>query len=107
MAKFALPQLPEYFVKTVIGVYGEEGEAWLVALPEILASVAARYELTLGAPFGLSYNYVCAATQRDDTPVVLKLSPPDGEAYAPRLPPCATMIYEAVCNCWMATQMPV
>jgi streptomycin 6-kinase len=41
--------------------------------------MAARYDLTLGAPFDLSYNYVCAATQRDGTPVVLKLSPPHAE----------------------------
>jgi streptomycin 6-kinase len=35
--------------------------------------------LTLGAPFNLSYNYVCAATRRDGLPVVLKLSPPHDE----------------------------
>ena len=71
-----MTQLPEHFIQTIIGVHGAAGEAWLAAFPEILAAVAARYELTVGAPFLLSYNYVCAATRRDGTPVVLKLSPP-------------------------------
>ncbi len=73
--------LPAHFIKTNLGVYEEEGEAWLASLPERLATVAERYELSLGAPFALSYNYVCAATRRDGTAVVLKLSPPNQEYY--------------------------
>ena len=73
------PHLPEHFVKTIIGVHGEKGEAWLARFPKLLADVAERYNLTIGAPFTLSYNYVCAATQQDGTPVVLKLSPPNWE----------------------------
>jgi len=37
--------------------------------------------LKIGEPFKLSYNYVCAATRQDGTPVVLKLSPPYDEFY--------------------------
>jgi streptomycin 6-kinase len=74
-----MTQLPEHFVKTIQGVYGEKGAQWLAALPQILAEVAERYQLTLGAPFDLSYNYVCAATRADGTPVVLKVGPPNAE----------------------------
>lgn len=74
-----MTQLPNHFAKTIAGVLGDVGQEWLDQFPQILAAVAERYELTLGDPFALSYNYVCAATTRDDTPVVLKLSPPYAE----------------------------
>src|SRR5215203_655012 len=73
--------LPDHFIKTIMSVHGEDGEAWLATFPATLAAVAERYGLTLGAPFKLSYNYVCAATREDGTPVVLKLSPPYNEFY--------------------------
>src|SRR5688572_7947416 len=76
-----MTNLPEHFVKTIIGVHGDEGKAWIADFPAILAAIAERYDLTVGAPFVLSYNYVCAATRRDGTPVVLKLSPPYPEFY--------------------------
>lgn len=79
MPHLTTPQLPEHFVKTIASVHGAKGEAWLAAFPKLLASVAERYNLTIGAPFTLSYNYVCAATRQDGTPVVLKLSPPNWE----------------------------
>ena len=71
---------PEAFVRNVLGGYGEQaGRAWLDALPELLAGFAARWELTLGDPYGLSFNYVANATRADGTPAVLKLTPPAGE----------------------------
>jgi streptomycin 6-kinase len=73
--------LPAHFVETILAVH-DDGAEWLAALPQTLAAVAQRYELTLGAPFNLSYNYVCAATRQDGTPVVLKLSPPYDEFYS-------------------------
>lgn len=76
-----MTQLPDHFVKTIVGVLGEVGQEWLAQFPHTIASVAERYNLTLGDPFTLSYNYVCAATMRDGTPVVLKLSPPYHEFY--------------------------
>jgi streptomycin 6-kinase len=71
--------LPADFVKTIIDVHGDEGAAWIASFPEHLAAVAEQYDLVLGAPFVLSYNYVCAATRGDSMPVVLKLSPPNPE----------------------------
>jgi streptomycin 6-kinase len=73
--------LPQHFIKTITAVH-DDGAEWLAALPDTLTHVAARYELTLGAPFTLSYNYVCAATRPDGIPVVLKLSPPYAEFYS-------------------------
>ena len=75
-----MPNLPEHFIKTITAIH-DDGVAWLAALDDTLAAVAARYDLMLGEPFKLSYNYVCAATRRDGTPVVLKLSPPYDEFY--------------------------
>lgn len=74
-------QLPDHFARNILSVLGEVGQEWLDQLPQIVATVAERHELTLGNPFTLSYNYVCAATQRDGTPIVLKLSPPYDEFY--------------------------
>lgn len=71
---------PEAFVRNVLDVYGEQpGQAWLDALPELLAGTAARWQLILGDPYGLSFNYVARATRADGTPAVLKLTPPAGE----------------------------
>jgi len=71
---------PEVFVRNVLGVYGEQaGRAWLAALPRLLADVAGRWELTLGDPYGLSFNYVTRAVRADGTAAVLKLTPPAGE----------------------------
>ena len=71
---------PEVFVRNVLGVYGEQaGRAWLDALPRLLADVAARWELTLGDPYGLSFNYVARAVRADGTAAVLKLTPPAGD----------------------------
>lgn len=75
-----MPNLPEHFIKTITSIH-DDGAEWLSALDETLAAVAARYDLVLGEPFNLSYNYVCAATRGNGTPVVLKLSPPYDEFY--------------------------
>lgn len=74
-----MADLPAHFAKTIIGVYGPAGATWLDTLQARLARILDRYDLTLGAPFDLSYNYVTAATRSDGTPVVLKLGVPDGE----------------------------
>jgi streptomycin 6-kinase len=68
------------FVQRVQATFAPAGTAWLAALPATLAHYAARWELTLAAPFpNLSYNYVAPAHQHDGTPVVLKLGVPCAE----------------------------
>ncbi len=60
-------------------VYGAAGDGWLAGLPNLLAACARRWDLTLGPPFALSYNYVAPATRADGTPVVLKVGYPGRE----------------------------
>ena len=73
--------LPPKFVQTVREVHGEAGAAWLDGLPGLLETCAARWGLTLGPPFGLSFNYVAPAVRADGTAVVLKVGPPHKELW--------------------------
>jgi streptomycin 6-kinase len=70
--------LPPAFVKNVTLAF-PEGANWLRRLPDLLAEAARRWDLTLGEPFLLSYNYVCAARRVDGTPAVLKIGVPNVE----------------------------
>lgn len=71
--------LPAAFVKNVTQSFAREGERWLIDLPALLDEAARRWDLFLGEPFLLSYNYVCAATRADGTPAVLKVGVPNRE----------------------------
>ena len=75
---FMIP-LPRTFILNIENSFEEEGRAWLQALPSLLNQAAARWGLTLGAPFLLSYNYVCAAKNADGVDVVLKVGVPNPE----------------------------
>lgn len=50
------------FIKNVTHAFPNGGD-WLTKLPTLLAEAAQRWNLVLGEPFLLSYNYVCAATR--------------------------------------------
>ncbi len=63
----------------MIELNGDEGAAWVDALPALLARCADRWGLTLEPPFTLSYNYVAPARRADGTPVVLKVGFPGRE----------------------------
>jgi streptomycin 6-kinase len=71
--------LPPAFVNNVTQAFGDPGRRYLATLPDLLAEVAHRWDLTLGKPFLLSYNYVCAVTRADGTPAVLKTGVPNRE----------------------------
>lgn len=58
--------------RNVAGVWGEAGERWLADLPALLAGLAADWDLTLGAPYDLTFHYVAAVRTGDGTPAVLK-----------------------------------
>jgi streptomycin 6-kinase len=73
--------LPEAFVQTIIDLHGGVGVAWLEALPAHLNNLAAQWDLTLGQPFDLSYNYVTSAVRGDGVPVVLKVGVPHRELH--------------------------
>jgi len=73
------PDLPPVFVNNVIQAFGNPGRHFLIALPDLMVEAAQRWELVLGEPFLLSYNYVCPVTRADGTPAVLKLGVPNHE----------------------------
>ena len=72
------PPLPPDFTARMATVY-PNGAVWLEHLPSLLDEYAARFSLSLGAPFPLSYNYVTRAARSDGVQVVLKLGPPNRE----------------------------
>ena len=71
--------LPAGFLHTIHNAFGAAGKTWLANLPALLAEAARRWELTLGEPMLLSFNYVTAAKQADGSDVVLKLGVPNRE----------------------------
>lgn len=72
-------KLPEDFTRRIVATFAPDGEPWLAALPALIEACARRWELTVGPPFELSYNYVAPADLPDGTPVVLKLGVPREE----------------------------
>jgi streptomycin 6-kinase len=66
--------LPADFVRNIRYSFGVVGEQWLMDLPSLLDEAAEKWDLTLGKPLLLSYNYVTAAQRADGTDVVLKIS---------------------------------
>jgi streptomycin 6-kinase len=71
-----LVSVPEAFAATVRAVWGAAGDAWLAALPDLVAELAERWQLAVGARYELSYHWVAAAERTDRTPVVLRLGVP-------------------------------
>ncbi|WP_170323417.1 aminoglycoside phosphotransferase family protein [Cryptosporangium phraense] len=75
--------LPADLVRNVEGTWGEDGRRWLAELPSLVDAVAAQWELTVGEPFALSFNWVARAVDASGTPVVLKLGPVSGAHLGP------------------------
>jgi streptomycin 6-kinase len=82
--------LPSAFRKTVEAELGERGRDWLSTLPAIVEACAARWDLVIGQPFELSFNYVVRAT-RGGEDVVLKVGLPNEESVRER---AALRIYD-------------
>jgi streptomycin 6-kinase len=76
--------LPDTFRKTVVAELGERGREWLERLPRILEACASRWDLVVGEPFDLSFNYVVRAKRADDSDVVLKVGTPNDESVRER-----------------------
>ena len=69
-------ELDDKFRAHIVSVFHDDGQRWLDGLPALLDDVSARWGLTLGRPFALSYGYVAPATRMDGTRAVLKSSVP-------------------------------
>lgn len=61
--------------KNIKNVWGKIGQRWLNQLPSIIERLSDYWSLTNIKPVdNMSYNYVALATQKDNIPVVLKIS---------------------------------
>ncbi len=75
-------EIPNDYRKFMGDVFGDEGHAWVAALPTTITHYAERWSLVeIGSPFALSYNYVVPVVRADGGEAVLKLSSPHGEHY--------------------------
>lgn len=67
----------------MVGMHGGIGLSWCANLPQHLAALSTLWQVDIGAPFSLSYNYVCHATRRHDgLPVVIKTCPERNEFFS-------------------------
>jgi streptomycin 6-kinase len=71
--------LPSDFVTNIRRSSPGDGEKWLAELPNLLLQAARTWDLKLGRPFLLSYNYVCEAARKDGTTAVFKIGVPNRE----------------------------
>lgn len=72
--------IPESFARAMREVYGEAGEEWLCALPQLVEEYAERWSLQVLPHFApLTYNYVAPAVRADGSEAVLKLGVPNPE----------------------------
>ena len=68
--------MPGDFARRIREEFGEAGRAWLERLPSLLVDLTRQWDVSLGAPFELSYNYVVPARRADGTQAVLKIGVP-------------------------------
>jgi streptomycin 6-kinase len=73
-----LLDLPEDFRRNVTAAF-PTGAAWLDSLPGLLVECEERWQIRIGPPFDLSFNYVAPATTADREEVVVKLAVPGPE----------------------------
>lgn len=66
-------EIPDGFRHDMIVMNGEEAVAWLDRLPMVLANCERRWDITIGPPFALSFNYVAPAVRADGTQLVVKV----------------------------------
>ena len=74
-------QIPPQLTENVPYWFGERGRAWLAALPEMVADVAAHWHVEVGPVFedGGAVSWVAPATREDGIEAVVKLFIPDVE----------------------------
>lgn len=65
------------FRANVTAVHGAAGVRWLADIPRLLGEIEQSWEVRVGPPYALSYNYVAPASTGSGTPCVVKLTVPD------------------------------
>ena len=69
--------IPSVLARNVVVAWGADGQRWLDRLPTLIADVARDWDLELGRPYDLSFNWVVPARCSDGVEAVLKLGPPE------------------------------
>lgn len=64
------------FLANVRTVHGEVGIRWLRDIPQLLAEIERSWNVDIGQPYALSYNYVAPATDSSGAACVVKLGVP-------------------------------
>jgi streptomycin 6-kinase len=70
--------IPAELTRNVLENWAGEGRRWLAGLPGLVSGIAADWELSVGAPYSLSFHWVAPVTRADGSPAVLKLGVPSG-----------------------------
>lgn len=60
---------------------GEMGVKWLKEIPQIIKQLEKDWEIKVGKPFDLYFNYAVSATRNDGASVVLKIVFPDDKQF--------------------------
>ncbi|WP_309059011.1 APH(6)-I family aminoglycoside O-phosphotransferase [Streptomyces sp.] len=83
MSTSRLVEIPESLASSYARAFGEEGQAWIAALPALVADLLDRWELTAdGAPASGEASLVLPVLRADGTRAVLKLQTPREETSA-------------------------
>ena len=69
--------IPPALARNAVIAFGVDGQRWLDRLPGLVADLARDWELELGQPYDLSFNWVVPARCSDGVEAVLKLGPPE------------------------------
>ncbi len=69
--------IPPVLARNVVLAWGADGQRWLDRLPGLIADVARDWDLELGQPYDLSFNWVVPVRCSDGGAAVLKLGPPE------------------------------
>ena len=64
------------FRANVNAVHGDAGVGWLAEIPRLLGEIEGLWDVRIGPPYGLSYNYVAPATDSAGGACVAKLTVP-------------------------------
>ncbi len=68
----------ETLTRNVVQNWGDEGERWLKALPELVESQAAAWGVRVLKPYPMTFHWVAEVAREDGSKAVLKLGVADG-----------------------------
>jgi streptomycin 6-kinase len=72
--------MTEQFIQNALH-RSKEGVLWLESIPDLISEFERKWNIRIGAPFALSYNYVAPARLHDGSPAVLKIGFPTDKEF--------------------------